>query len=93
MPSFRKAPVDIVIDVRSHIEFWMGHLPGAECMPVDSVVEKLAERTDIKKSARILVYCASGARSTLAASALTANGYTHVRNGGGLSAARAEFAA
>jgi hypothetical protein len=29
MPTFRDAPVDLVIDVRSTLEYWLGHLPGA----------------------------------------------------------------
>jgi phage shock protein E len=91
MPSFRKSPVDIVIDVRSQIEFWLGHLPGAVCMPVDVVAERLAARADVAKNARILVYCASGARSASAAAILTAQGYTSVTNAGGIAAARAEF--
>lgn len=93
MPSFRNHPVDFVIDVRSKIEFWMGHLPGAVCMPVDEVVELLSARGDVAKSARLLVYCASGARSASAAAALQGAGYHNVVNAGGIAAARAEFQA
>jgi hypothetical protein len=33
MPSFRKKPVDLVVDVRSHIEFWLSRDYGvcSEC--------------------------------------------------------------
>lgn len=93
MPQFRRKPVDVVIDVRSHLEFWMGHLSGAVCMSVDSLTEKISARTDIQKSARILVYCASGMRSAAAAQQLKTLGYTNVIDGGGINAARAEYTA
>lgn len=93
MRRFRQRPVDLVIDVRSQLEFWMGHLSGAVCMPVDSLTDKLAARTDISKQASLLVYCASGARSAMAAQQLKALGYTNVVDGGGINAARAEYAA
>ena len=93
MPTFRKKPVDVVIDVRSRLEYWMGHLPGAQCIPVDTLPNALATRADIPKDGRILVYCASGARSAAAASTLTGLGYRRVIDGGGLSSAREHFEA
>ncbi len=92
MPSFRNKPLDAVIDVRSQVEFWLGHLPGAVCMPVDSVAQKIQAKDDLTKTSRILVYCASGMRSASAAQQLRALGYTNVIDGGGIGAARAEFA-
>lgn len=93
MPTFRKKPVDVVIDVRSRLEYWMGHLPGAECIPVDALPDAVARRADIPKDGRILVYCASGARSAAAAATLTGLGYRRVTDGGGLSSAREHFEA
>ena len=66
MPSFRRQPVDLVLDVRSRIEFWFGHLDGATCIPVDKLADTVPERAGITKDTRILVYCASGARSAFA---------------------------
>jgi phage shock protein E len=92
MPSFRNAPVDAIIDVRSKIEFWLGHLPGAQCIPVDTLPAGLDEVAGIGKDTRILVYCASGGRSAMAKDILTQAGYRHVVDGGGIGSARAEFA-
>lgn len=90
-PRFRGSPVDIVIDVRSRIEFWMGHLPGAVCIPVDSIVEGISKRDDVEPNSRILLYCASGNRSAVAARALQAVGYKRVVDAGGMSSAAAHF--
>jgi rhodanese-related sulfurtransferase len=90
-PRFRGTPVDLVVDVRSKLEFWMGHLPGAVCIPVERVVEGITTREGISTSSRILVYCAGGVRSGDAAAKLRAAGFRNVVDGGGLDAARAEF--
>jgi phage shock protein E len=91
MPSFRNAPVDAVIDVRSRLEFWLGHLPGAECVPVDALPAGLDSAKGVSKSSRILVYCASGARSAMAKQVLQQAGYTNVVDGGGYASAREAF--
>ena len=90
-PRFRGEPVDLVVDVRSKVEFWMGHLPGAICIPVEQLPGGLTERTGISTASRILVYCAGGKRSAEAASQLRAAGYTNVVDGGGMSAARETY--
>ena len=91
MPSFRGKEVDVVVDVRSRIEFFLGHLPGAVCIPVQGVVAGLARRGGVTPDTRILVYCASGKRSAAAAAELERSGYRQVVDGGGLGPARAEF--
>jgi rhodanese-related sulfurtransferase len=91
MPRFRNLPVDAVIDVRSKLEFWLGHLPGAVCVPVDQLPDGLAEVPGLTPKSRILVYCASGARSAAATSALRAAGYQRVTDGGGMGEARRDF--
>jgi phage shock protein E len=91
MPRFRQKPVDIAIDVRSKLEFWLGHLPGAVCIPVQVIAERIAAQPGITKGSRILVYCASGARSAQAAQLLRQLGYTKVTDGGAMSAARPQF--
>lgn len=92
MPAFRQQPVDLVLDVRSKMEFFLGGLKGAENLPVDQLPEALEARTDIPKDAKILVYCAGGVRSAQAAAALKRAGYTGIVDGGGMSAAHAEYA-
>ena len=91
MPTFHRKPVDAVIDVRSRLEFWMGHLPGAICIPVDALPDALADHPAITRDSRILVYCASGARSAAAAATLSSLGYHSVTDGGGIAAAREHF--
>jgi rhodanese-related sulfurtransferase len=93
MPAFRQQPIDLVLDVRSPMEFLVGSLPGAENVPVDQLPGALEARTDVAKDARILVFCAAGARSAAAAAALRRAGYTAVVDGGGINAAHAEYAA
>ena len=90
-PRFRGAPIDLVVDVRSKVEFWLGHLPGAVCIPVDEVREALVSRDDLSSNSRILVYCGSGARSATAASLLRAAGFKEVVDGGAMSAAWNEY--
>jgi phage shock protein E len=90
-PAFRGRPVDIVVDVRSRLEHWMGHLEGSVCIPVDVIGERLPAHPGITHDSRILVYCASGARSAAAAATLRALGYRDVTDGGGMAAAAAEY--
>lgn len=91
MPTFRNTRVDVVIDVRSHLEYWLGHLPGAKCIPVGSIERAIGEHPEITPDSRILVYCASGARSASAAGALKQMGFRRVVDGGGYVEARAHF--
>lgn len=91
MPTYRNTPVDLVLDVRSKLEYWLGHLPGAVCIPFDQLPEALDELPDVTRGSRILVYCASGGRSAAAAAALRAGGYSRVTDAGGIAEARAEF--
>jgi rhodanese-related sulfurtransferase len=66
-----------LIDVRSPGEFAMGHIEGAENVPV----EQIAEASKTWDHARaIVVYCATGARSLNAAQFLSAQGFQKVYN-------------
>jgi len=93
MPAFRNRPVDLVLDVRSKLEFLLGHLDGAVNIPVDRLPAALEGRADITSHTRILLYCASGIRSAQAAAILRAAGYGRVIDGGGMSEAHAEYRA
>jgi rhodanese-related sulfurtransferase len=92
-PSFRGQPVDLLVDVRSRLEYWMGHLNGAAHVPVDIVAEELPQRPGISSDSHIVVYCASGARSAAAAASLRAAGFRRVTDAGGMAAAAAEYVA
>ena len=89
---FRGEPVDLVVDVRSRIEYWTGHLPGAVCIPVERIPGGIAERGGVSTSSRILVYCAGGARSAAAAAKLRDAGFLHVVDAGGYADALNHFA-
>ncbi len=93
MPSFRNKPVDVVIDVRSKLEFWMGHLDGAICMPVGSIATEIAKHPEITPQSKVLLVCASGARSRVAAGILASLGYRRVTDAGAMSTARPYYAA
>lgn len=73
----------IILDVRTQQEFDQGHIPGAICIPVETIgSEPPSELAD--KDATILVYCRSGNRSKQAAEKLVALGYTDIREFGGI---------
>lgn len=67
----------VVVDVRAASEWAEGHLPGAIHIPLP----ELADRLDELPTARPLVlHCAAGARSMIAASLLQAHGVAGVVN-------------
>jgi len=71
-----------IIDVRSVEEFEDEHYPNAVNIPVNELQARIAEVGD--KNAPVVLYCASGSRSALAARILTAAGYSKAINAGGL---------
>lgn len=71
----------IVVDVRSEAEFRAGAYRGAINVPL----QVLSGRLDrIPQDRPVVVYCASGSRSAMAARILKKAGYADVSNGGGL---------
>jgi phage shock protein E len=72
-----------VVDVRTPGEYQEEHYPGALNISVEQVQARLAEFGE--KSAPVIVYCATGARSAYAARILKMAGYGDVTNAGGLS--------
>lgn len=82
--KYRNKTVSVVIDVRSRLEFFFGHVPGAVCIPAPRVSHEALEKRGIARDAGILVYCASGSRSAGAAQVLKRAGYSRVVDGGGL---------
>jgi rhodanese-related sulfurtransferase len=90
-PTFRGHPVDLVVDVRSKVEYWLGHLDGATCIPLPDIVTRIAARPDVNPDTRILVYCASGGRSANAATELRAMGYRKVTDAGAIASAIQEY--
>ncbi len=73
----------IVVDVRRQDEYDAGHIPGAICIPNESInLAPPAELPDLGQV--ILVYCRSGRRSKEAAQKLADMGYWNVYEFGGI---------
>ncbi len=73
----------IIVDVRTQDEFDEGHIPGAICIPNESIGDKQpSELPDLDQI--ILVYCRSGRRSKEASQKLADIGYTRVYEFGGI---------
>jgi len=66
-----------VIDVRESDEYAHGAVPGASFLP-RGLIERDIESVAPDRSARIVVYCAGGSRSALAAASLLDMGYQNV---------------
>lgn len=87
----RRAPASVVagklaagatvVDVRSEAEFRGGAYPGAINVPLQVLSAKLDR---IRKDRPVVVYCASGSRSAMAARILKKAGHADVSNAGGL---------
>lgn len=78
-----RADGHIILDVRRQDEFVAGHIPGAICVPNESIVDlPPGELPDTEQI--ILVYCRSGRRSKEAAAKLAAMGYRNVYEFGGI---------
>lgn len=73
----------ILLDVRTQAEYAEGHIPGAICLPNETIGSELpAELPDREQT--ILVYCRSGRRSAEAAQKLADMGYVNVLEFGGI---------
>ena len=66
-----------LLDVRTPPEWDEGHLPGARYLFLGDLPKKLR---DLNRDKPVVVYCASGYRSSLAASLLQASGFSKVQN-------------
>jgi adenylyltransferase/sulfurtransferase len=83
------APNTVFVDVRDAHERLVDSLPGSEHLPLEQLI---AGSVSFDPSMRIVIYCASGSRSLLAAEALMKRGFTSVHNlESGLSGWRREF--
>jgi rhodanese-related sulfurtransferase len=78
---------ELVLDVREPAEWEKGHIPGAVLAPrgmlewyADPTTPYAKPELTTKRDARIIVACATGGRSMLAAQTLGSMGYTNVVN-------------
>lgn len=67
-----------LVDVRTPGEFSTGSVKGAVNIPVDRLGKQLAK---FKGKQNIVVFCRSGARSSMAKGILEQNGFKNVVNG------------
>ena len=86
-----EAAVTVFIDVRDTHERLVDSLPQSEHIPLNELIES---GVSYPVSTPLVIYCASGSRSLLAAESLIRRGHTEVHNlEGGLSAWRRTFPA
>ena len=77
LADMRGDHVPVVVDVRADNEWNEGHLPAAIHIPLGRLTERLSE---LPQQQPLLVQCAAGTRSAIAASVLTRAGVTDVSN-------------
>jgi phage shock protein E len=70
--------VDIVLDVRTNMEYNLGHYPNAKHIPITLLQERAPNELP-DRNARILIYCNTGQRSRKASEILLGLGYKNVR--------------
>ena len=63
--------------MRGYTEYNSGHIPGAMNIPAGYITDAL-ERIPENKS--VVIHCASGDRSSIAASLLQSKGYSNIAN-------------
>jgi hydroxyacylglutathione hydrolase len=74
--SIRHGGVTLV-DVRNQAEWDAGHIDGARHIPLGRLAARLAE---IPREKPVVLQCEAGARSSIGASVLQANGFDRVIN-------------
>ena len=74
-----------VVDVRERSEYVTGHVPGAQHIPYEQLEQRIGE---VSRAGTLVVYCASGVRSSLATSIFERHGIAASNVRGGFSAWR-----
>ena len=67
-----------IIDIRTNLEYRLGHYPSAINIPVSSFSQGEIHKHNIGKKDGILVYCNTGERARYAADLLESYGYSNV---------------
>ncbi len=83
--EYMKGSNTVLVDVRSDDEYKEGHLSDAINIPYDSILEGAKESGIIDMNTKIIVYCKSGKRSSIAASELSKAGYKYIYDLGAMS--------
>jgi hydroxyacylglutathione hydrolase len=66
-----------VLDVRRKPEYEMGHVPGAQLIPLDELPHRISE---VDSKGPLAVICGSGYRSSIAASLMMREGFHNLMN-------------
>ncbi len=77
LKRIRSKHENLILDVRTPMEYAQGHIPGAVNIPYDRLGSRLAE-ISAHKNKDIVLYCGSGVRVVTAASTLQAAGFNKV---------------
>lgn len=68
----------LVLDVRSAMEYRMGHIPGARHLPFWKVLFRLTGKLLQDTGTPLVLYCESGARAELVGSMLAKRGFAKI---------------
>ena len=74
-----------LVDVRERSEYALGHVPGAKHIPYEQLEQRIGE---VSRDGALVVYCATGVRSSLATSIFERHGMAASNVRGGFSAWR-----
>ena len=69
----------LLLDVRTPGEYQSGHIDGSQLLPLQVLQQQIASLKEYKDQ-EILIYCATGNRSTVASRILIENGFNKVYN-------------
>nr|WP_315464963.1 rhodanese-like domain-containing protein [uncultured Rhodoferax sp.] len=82
---------DVIIDVRSPQEFAAGHVEGAINIEHSAIAQHIA-KAGVSKDDKVMLYCQSGRRSSIALDTLKGLGFSKAENVGGIEQARKTLA-
>ncbi|MDA3790987.1 MAG: rhodanese-like domain-containing protein [Desulfobacula sp.] len=77
--TYIKTDNPLILDVRTPKEYATGHLENSILLPVQELQKRISE-LDVHKNNAILIYCASGNRSTVASKILIDAGFKKIFN-------------
>ena len=72
----QQGKIDIIIDVRTNVEYNVGHYPNSLNIPVNAIDVKTT--ANLNKDSNILVYCNTGQRARVASDKLNTLGFKNV---------------
>ncbi len=77
--KFIKDRNPLILDVRTPQEYKSGHIKNSKLIPIQ-VLQSQLKQLDIYKNGPVLIYCATGNRSTVASKILIDSGFKEIMN-------------